>query len=53
MILVASFMTYLHIGMLKKDNKLLEAENQSYEMVIDSYAQNAEISRKIQEKTDE
>jgi hypothetical protein len=44
---------YLHIGILKKENKLLEAKMQSYEIVVESYAQNAEISRKIQAKTDE
>ena len=44
---------YLYVGSLKKDNKLLEAKMQSYEIVIESYAQNAEISRKIQAKTDE
>jgi len=44
---------YLYVGSLQKDNKLLEAKNQASEIVIDSYAQNAEISRKIQAKTDE
>ena len=53
MILVASFTAYLYISSLQKDNKLLEAKMQSYEIVIESYAQNAEISRKIQAKTDE
>lgn len=48
----AAISLYLYVHNLQQKNSLLEAKTQSQDIVIQSYAENAEILRLLQEKTD-